>query len=92
MQLALYHPTVGYYRSNRQRIGLEQDSDFFTASSSNPVFGELIAAACVTLLGSRPASDYAFVEIGAESEGGVLDQVAHPFASARTARIGESLE
>lgn len=92
MQLALYHPIVGYYRRDQQRIGLVKGSDFFTASSSNPVFGELIAAACVTLLGLRTAADYTFVEIGAESEGGVLEQVDHPFASVRTLRIGESLE
>ena len=92
MQLALYDPTAGYYRGNRQRIGFVKDSDFFTASSSNPVFGELIAAACVRLLGPRRAKDYTFVEIGAESKSSVLDQVAHPFASARTIGIGESLQ
>ena len=74
MQLALYHPTLGYYRRDRQRIGFVKGSDFFTAASSNPVFGELIAAACVTLLVSRTPADYTFVEIGAESDGGVLDQ------------------
>lgn len=91
MDLALYHPQLGYYRQDRTRVGYTPGTDFYTASSSGPVFGEMVAAACVTLLGGEAqAREHAFVEIGAEAGAGVLAGVAHPFASARTVRVGET--
>jgi SAM-dependent MidA family methyltransferase len=89
MALALYDETVGYYRREQQRVGYAPGSDFFTASTSGPVFGELVAAACVTLLDGRDPREFTFVEIGAEPEGGVLRDVAHPFGAARIVRVGE---
>jgi SAM-dependent MidA family methyltransferase len=91
MELALYDPTVGYYRRDAQRVGRAPGTDFFTASSSGPIFGELVAAACVTLLAGRPPGEFTFVEIGAESAGGVLAGVAHPFGAVRTLRVGEPI-
>lgn len=92
MELALYHPEVGYYRRDRTRVGYAPGTDFFTASTSGPIFGELIVAACVTLLGrSRDPRDYTFVEIGAEKEAGVLADVTHPFGATRTIILGEPL-
>src|SRR5690606_16157054 len=87
MTLALYHPEVGYYRRNRPRIGYGPDTAFFTASTSGPVFGELVAAACTSLVGAAHAPTYHFVEIGSETATGILAGVAHPFASARTIRV-----
>jgi SAM-dependent MidA family methyltransferase len=93
MELALYHPQLGYYRQDRTRVGYAPGTDFYTASSSGPVFGEMVAAACVALLGGEAqAREHAFVEIGAEAGAGVLAGVAHPFASARTVRVGETQE
>ena len=93
MELALYHPELGYYRQARKRVGYESGTDFYTASTSGPVFGDMISAACTTLLGGEAAArDHVFVEIGAEPGGGVLAGVTHPFASARTVRLGEALE
>ena len=98
MQLALYEPTVGYYRRDHARVGYTPGTDFFTASTSGPLFGELIATACVTLLGrARDPRDYTFIEIGAEPfdsaqgrpDDGVLAGVAHPFGAVRTIRVGE---
>ena len=66
MDLALYHPGTGYYARRRLRIGRAADTDFFTAASLGPVFGELVAAACVELLGQPPPNACTFVEIGAE--------------------------
>ena len=106
MELALYHPDAGYYAQRRRRIGREPDTDFFTATSLGPVFGELVVAACVALLDQRPPRDHTFVEIGAESPapgnvegfdsaphkpGGVLADVAHPFAAAATISLGQPL-
>ena len=89
MELALYDPQVGYYRRERPRVGYGAGSDFFTASTSGPIFGELISAACIKLLGGRDPREFSFVELGAETRGGVLEGVAHPFGAARTVRLGE---
>ncbi len=92
MELALYHPQLGYYRRDQPRVGYAAGTDFFTASTSGPIFGELVAAACVKLLGERDPRDYTFVEIGAEPESSVMTGVAHPFGAVHTLRIGEPIE
>jgi len=91
MELALYHPAVGYYRRDQARVGLGGNTDFFTASDSGPVFGELVSAAGVKLLGGRHPRDHAFVEIGAEPGRSVLAGVSHPFKRIQTLRVGEPL-
>lgn len=95
MRLALYEPGLGYYRRDRARVGRDRSTDFYTATSLGPVFGELVAAACGKLLreaGLDPA-EHTFVEIGAEPSGGVLAATpGHPFAGVRTLRVGEPLE
>ena len=94
MELALYDPKVGYYRREQTRVGYKAGTDFFTSSTSGPVFGELVAAAAARLLrdSRRDPAGHAFVELGAEPGAGVLDGLAHPFASAHTVRVGEALE
>jgi SAM-dependent MidA family methyltransferase len=97
MNLALYDPAAGYYARRRARIGRGPRTDFFTAASLGPVFGELVAAACAILLGRRPPGGHTFVEIGAEppapggSGGGVMAGVAHPFGAAATIPLGRPL-
>ena len=88
MELALYHPTAGYYRRPGTRVGYGAGTDFFTASTSGPVFGELLAAAIVHLLEECDPRGFDFVEIGAEPGGGVLAGVAHPFRSVRLVPLG----
>ncbi len=92
MELALYHPVLGYYRGTRRRVGYGTGTDFFTASTSGPVFGSLIAAAATRLLAGQPGRDFTFVEIGAEPGGSVLDGVDHPFGATRTLRLSDPLE
>lgn len=92
MRLALYDSEVGYYRRDRKRVGYGGSTDFFTSATSGPVFGEMIVAASVALLRGNDPRRFTFVEIGAEPDGGVLRDVAHPFADARTLRLGEPLE
>jgi SAM-dependent MidA family methyltransferase len=92
MELAMYHPTAGYYTREFRRVGKDRKADFYTATSFNPVFGELVVAAVVKLLAPAQPGDFHFVEIGAEPEGGVLRDIAHPFASYRTIRLGQGLE
>lgn len=96
MELALYHPRVGYYARDRPRVGRAAGTDFFTASSLGPVFGELVVAATVGLLGGADPGACAFIEVGAEpaqadgSGGGILRGVAHPFGAATVVRRGDA--
>ena len=41
MELALYHPTLGYYSSGPDPIG--GDGDFYTSPGAHPAFGALLA-------------------------------------------------
>lgn len=91
MELAMYHPVVGYYTSKRRRVGRDKKADFFTATTFSPVFGELVVAATIKLLGARAASDLIFVEIGSEPAGGVLQNVVHPFKEYRTISFGQPI-
>jgi SAM-dependent MidA family methyltransferase len=105
MDLALYHPGTGYYARRCPRIGRAADTDFYTAASLGPVFGELVAAACVDLLGRQSPDTCTFVEIGTEpaAQGGGgpsgvltpgtpgLPAVTHPFAGNRTISLGQPL-
>lgn len=92
MELALFHPTVGYYTSDRRRVGRDRAADFYTATSFSPVFGELVVAAALGLLGGRSPADYDLVEVGAEPGAGAFRDVAHPFRRYRTITLGQPLE
>lgn len=92
MALALYHPTVGYYRQDRPRVGYGHGTDFFTAATSGPIYGEMITAACRSLMPGAELQRYTFVEIGAEPGSGVMTGLPHPFAAARTISCGEPIE
>ena len=91
MELALYHPTLGYYRRNKQRVGYGRDTDFYTASTSGPLFGELVHAVCRSLLGAEKLADTTFVELGAEPGNSILGGVQHAFGTTRTICIGEPI-
>ena len=92
MELAMFHPTAGYYTRKFKRVGRDEKADFSTATSFSPVFGELVVAAAVQLLGATKPGDLDFVEIGAEPGGGILRDVAHPFASYRTISFGQPFD
>ncbi len=91
VETALYDPECGYYRSGKRRVGRSPGTDFFTASTSGRWFGELVAAAMVSLLDGRDPGTFTFVEVGAEPGQAVLDHVAHPFARTEVRRLGEPL-
>ncbi len=91
MELALFHPQTGYYAGDRARVGRDATTDFFTATSVGSVFGELVVAAAVQLLGGESPDQFTWVEIGAEPGGGVLSDVAHPFAGVQTIRLGQPI-
>lgn len=41
MEMALYHPRLGYYMASQDKIG--KNGDFYTYSSLGPVFGAMLA-------------------------------------------------
>ena len=92
MELAMYHPQVGYYTSARRRVGRDKAADFFTATTFNPIFGELVVAATIALLAPARPAEFIFVEIGAEPGGGALRDIAHPFAGYRMITYGQPFE
>ena len=63
MRLALYNPENGYYSSDRIRIGVE--GDFYTAPTTHPAFGALLALQFETMwnLLGQPDS-FAIIEGG----------------------------
>ncbi|MBP7481727.1 MAG: SAM-dependent methyltransferase [Lacunisphaera sp.] len=89
MELAMYHPTAGYYTRDFKRVGRDEKADFFTATTFSPVFGELVVAAAVKLLAPAKPADFTFVEVAAEPGAGILRDVAHPFAAYQTISYGQ---
>jgi SAM-dependent MidA family methyltransferase len=93
MQMALYTPEIGYYTQNRQRVGRNQQSDFYTSESLGDVFAECVIAAAAHLIGNDSSlADFTFVEIAAEPNHGLLQSVAHPFKCNRILRLDETLQ
>ena len=89
MELAMYHPTAGYYTRDFKRVGRDEKADFFTATTFSPVFGELVVAAAVKLLAPGKPADFTFVEVAAEPGAGILRDVPHPFAAYKTISYGQ---
>lgn len=89
MELAMYHPTAGYYTRDFKRVGRDEKADFFTATTFSPVFGELVIAAAAKLLAPAKIADYTFVEVAAEPGGGILRDLPHPFAGYQTISYGQ---
>ena len=85
---ALYAPGLGYYVSDRPRVGKAAGTDFTTAAALGPMFGELIAAAARTLVGDL--STHTLVEVGAEPGQAHFAGVARDFAEVRTFRVGDA--
>lgn len=81
-ELALFHPTAGYYRRSEARVGRSQERDFYTAATlGGAVFGRLILAALENLAQGQPLHEAVLVEGGAESDHDIFDRLPHPFRS-----------
>lgn len=64
MELALYHPSHGYYCRPQMEIGVE--GDFYTAANVHQIYGDTLAVKMLELWKSMGASGPpTFVEIGA---------------------------
>ncbi len=89
VELALYHPKLGYYQANRERVGKSVGTDFTTAAALGTMFGELIASAAETLVGNT--LDYALVEMGAEPGQKHFDTVRDRFSEIKTIRLDDKI-
>jgi SAM-dependent MidA family methyltransferase len=91
MQLALYHPQLGYYAQGEPRAGW--GGDFLTSPELDPAFGELWARGFEQIWGACGCpSRFGVVEVG-PGEGGfaraVLGAARGPFADALEYRLVE---
>ena len=83
---ALYASGLGYYSSDRVRVGKGVGTDFTTAAALGPMFGQLIAGAAKSLVGDLKS--HALVEVGAEPGQAHYAGAASQFAELRTFRFG----
>jgi SAM-dependent MidA family methyltransferase len=63
MEMCLYYPDLGYYTSNRNKIG--GDGDFYTSACLTPVFGTLIARQLEEMWHLMGEAAFTIVEYGA---------------------------
>ncbi len=63
MEVALYYPELGYYSSERVKIG--KAGDYFTSTSVHPVFGELICKQIEEMWHITGCEGFSIVEMGA---------------------------
>ncbi len=63
MELALYHPELGYYSSAGEKIGWK--GDFYTSASVHPIFGELLAKQIAQMAEHIGDAPFTLVEVGA---------------------------
>ena len=91
VEAALYAPGLGYYVSERVRVGKAAGTDFTTAAALGPMFGELIAGAARTLVGGDTSS-YALIEVGSEPGQSHLEGVRAKFSELRSFAFGNTPE
>ena len=92
MELALYHPTLGYYARAARRSG--RTGDFFTSVDVGPLFGQLLAvqfAEMWELAGAREAGSFDLVEAGAGSGRLARDVLDAAAAAADTSPFYDAL-
>jgi SAM-dependent MidA family methyltransferase len=65
MEMALYHPTEGYYTSTAERIGLQ--GDFYTSAYLTSLFGKLIAKQLEEMWRILGKGEFTIIEFGAGS-------------------------
>lgn len=63
MDMVLYYPELGYYTSDKSKIG--EKGDFFTASELDEAFGALLAKQFAEIFDKLNSKNFKIVEIGA---------------------------
>ncbi len=90
MELALYHPGLGYYEQQEPQTG--RAGDFYTNVSVGPVFGELLAfrmSQLLSTLGTAGSTPLHWVEAGAHDGRLAADILA--FLNARESALAARL-
>ncbi|HEU5182669.1 MAG TPA: SAM-dependent methyltransferase [Candidatus Polarisedimenticolia bacterium] len=64
MELALYHPELGYYARPEDPVGAEPGRDFYTAPTCHPAFGALVGRQVAECLQRVGGSRRQWVEFG----------------------------
>ncbi|MBC2594558.1 SAM-dependent methyltransferase [Ruficoccus amylovorans] len=90
-RLALYHPEHGYYHRQRERVGRNEQSDFYTAASLGGVFADLLLEA-IGQLAPAPLESFSLVELGVEAGRGTLAGQAGRFAFTHEIGSGQSMD
>ncbi len=75
MELALYHPTYGYYSSGKTNIGKE--GDFYTSSNVHKAFGSVIGNFIIKSLDLIDEESLSIVELGASKGTLAIDVLNH---------------
>src|SRR4030067_3517192 len=63
MDMALYYPGLGYYTSDRNKIG--KKGDYYTSSNLTPAFGEMMGRQLEEMWGIIGEKKFTVVEMGA---------------------------
>ncbi len=63
MELCLYHPCHGYYRSPRQRLGA--GGDYYTSAQVHPAFARLLVRRWVQMWEALGGGEFTLLEMGA---------------------------
>ena len=94
IEIALYNPKIGYYRSDRTRVGKSRESDFFTASNLKSAFAPIILEASLNLAKaiSLPPNEIAWIEIGPEPGNQLLSDIETPFRTITSIALDEPLQ
>ena len=92
VELALYHPALGYYQKKTERVGKNKEADFYTSSSLGKLWGEMIIDACMKIAGELKLNDMHFVEIAAEPGRSITNGLEIPFRTSSTIRLGDPIK
>jgi SAM-dependent MidA family methyltransferase len=65
MEMALYHPELGYYSSSRPRLG--ESGDFYTSAFLTDLFGDLLARQLEEMWQALGSGPFTVIEYGAGS-------------------------
>lgn len=92
-EIALYHPEIGYYRSNQPRVGKSRDTDFFTATSLKSAFAPIVLEASLNLasIHNLKPEELAWIEIGAEPAAQLFKDLETPFRTKTCITLGKAL-
>ncbi len=63
MEMALYYPGLGYYNSEKPRIG--KKGDYYTSPNLTPAFGEMLGKQLEEMWGILGEKEFTVVEMGA---------------------------